>query len=142
VGRPFRPHRLYRAAERGQQEDVIKKKGPEMEAAQSSPVRTLRRLPGAPQDYLFSAKSQTLQLRYMPPAMPISRFFIRFTTRVGLPHSGQGAVSTLSTFLARSAVFAFSAIGHSFVFRRWRAQGPSRAKIVIRLKAGFKRTAG
>lgn len=40
--------------------------------------------------YFFSAKSQTVQLQYMPPPMLSSRFLIRFTTRVGLPHSGQG----------------------------------------------------
>jgi hypothetical protein len=60
--------------------------------------------------YLFWAKSQTEQLRYMPPEIPMERFFIRLTMRVGFPHVGQGGVSAATTFFARSAVFAFSAI--------------------------------
>ena len=60
--------------------------------------------------YLLAAKSQAVQEVYMPPAMPISRFFTRFTMRVGLPHLGQGTSCTAWIFLVRSAVFAFSAI--------------------------------
>jgi hypothetical protein len=67
--------------------------------------------------YLFCAKSQTEQLRYMPPEIPMERFFIRLTMRVGFPHVGHGGVSAATTFFARSAVFAFSAIGdYSFLF--------------------------
>ena len=67
--------------------------------------------------YLFWAKSQTEQLRYMPPEIPMERFFIRLTMRVAFPHCGQGGVSASSAFFARSAVFAFSAIGdYSFQF--------------------------
>ena len=56
--------------------------------------------------YLFSEKSQPLQLVYMPPAIPNERFFTRLTTRVGLPHNGHDGVIAASTFFARSAVFA------------------------------------
>ena len=60
--------------------------------------------------YFFAAKSQTVQLQYMPPAMPISRLLTRLTTRVGLPHSGHGASRSTFTAFARSAVFACPAI--------------------------------
>ena len=46
----------------------------------------------------------------MPPEMPISRFFMRLTTRVGLPQSGQGISCATSAARARSAVFACPAI--------------------------------
>ncbi|OFV95358.1 MAG: hypothetical protein A3H28_02120 [Acidobacteria bacterium RIFCSPLOWO2_02_FULL_61_28] len=67
--------------------------------------------------YFFAAKSQTVQLQYMPPAMPISRLLTRLTTRVAFPHSGHGASRATFTDFARSAVFACPAmLFHSFRF--------------------------
>ena len=80
---------------------------------------------GDVRNYFFSAKSQTVQLKNIPPEMPSSRFLTRLTIRVGLPQSGHGASCATATIFARSAVFACPAIlFHSFsVFS---AQVPSR----------------
>jgi hypothetical protein len=46
----------------------------------------------------------------MPPGVPRSRSFTRFTMRVGLPHFGQSVLFVVSIIFLRSAVFAIFAM--------------------------------
>jgi hypothetical protein len=60
--------------------------------------------------YSFSWNSQPEQEIKMPPGVPRSRSFTRFTMRVGLPHFGQSVLFVVSIIFLRSAVFAIFAM--------------------------------
>src|SRR5256885_15802455 len=60
--------------------------------------------------YSFSWNSQPEQEIKMPPGVPRSRSFTRFTMRVGLPHLGQSVLFVVSIIFLRSAVFAIFAM--------------------------------
>ena len=52
----------------------------------------------------------------MPPGVPRSRSFTRFTIRVGLPHFGQSVLLVVSIAFLRSPVLAIFAMGSSLHF--------------------------